>query len=67
MSYLITWVFWRYVLVGPEDRRSRSRDGNSLSAMWCRFKGHPNGIVYYAGPTATEPDTRCVDCDEDLG
>lgn len=36
----------------------------SLYNAWCRFRGHPNGIRYYA--LADEPDYTCIDCGEYL-
>ena len=34
--------------------------------LWCRYKGHPNGIVFYnAG--GEEPDTSCKDCGDEIG
>lgn len=40
---------------------------HKLQIILCRIKGHPNGIIYYTGASATEPDNRCKDCFEDIG
>jgi len=37
----------------------------SLLNLWCRLRGHPEGVVYYS--SGFEPDMRCKTCGEDLG
>lgn len=65
--HLFTFEFWRYVLRGPRYRQLLPREPMPyFRAAWCRFRGHPNGIIYYTGPMATEPDNRCKDCYEEL-
>jgi hypothetical protein len=34
--------------------------------VWCRFRGHPRGEVYY-NPGGLEPDHSCRDCGETIG
>jgi len=34
--------------------------------FFCRWRGHPNGIVF-VNVWGVEPDTRCMDCGDDLG
>ena len=48
--------FWKYVFEKNEGWRN----------ILCRMRNHPNGIVYYTGPTALEPDYHCVDCGEEI-
>jgi hypothetical protein len=56
MRWLTLW-WWRYLLAGCKG----------WGHFWCRARGHPNGVWWYAGPLATEPDMRCKDCGENLG
>ena len=61
------WFFpswWAYVF-GMEYTRKPYR--LSWRVISCRIRGHPCGIVFFAGPLATEPDTHCKDCGDDLG
>jgi len=51
---------WRYLFGKPFNRPL------DRHIVWCRLKGHPNGIVYYRS-TGDCPDTRCKDCGEDIG
>jgi hypothetical protein len=47
---------WRYALDNPTD----------FNNFLCRFKGHPDGPRYF-NVNGTEPDMRCINCNEDLG
>ncbi len=56
MNRWLTPSWWSYLLDGC----------GSLRQFICRARGHPEGMVWYntGGP---EPDTRCNNCNEDLG
>jgi hypothetical protein len=36
-----------------------------LERLWCRYRGHPHGEVYYS--SGDEPDHHCNDCGEEIG
>ena len=38
---------------------------SNLRRLWCRIKGHPNGVWWYT-PHGLEPDYHCVDCGDEL-
>lgn len=59
-AFVHPW-WWKYMLKAPE-----SCDASYWRGVWCRFRGHPNGEVYY-NPGGFEPDHSCVDCGENLG
>ena len=56
----LTADWWHYLLSRPSGGNGR------WLAFWCRAKNHPNGVRWYT-LTGLEPDTRCVDCDDNLG
>lgn len=56
--------YWRYLF---SSTRCGKYERPTVSIIWCRIKGHPNGVIYFTGPTANEPDMHCVDCGDDLG
>lgn len=53
--------WWKYLLEKPAEETNR------LVALWCRAKGHKDGVVWYTSVNATEPDMRCKKCFDDLG
>ena len=58
------WLFtkdcWSYLL----EKRS-DNEVPWLKVIWCRWNGHPAGIVYY-NPSGLEPDYTCRCCGDDL-
>ena len=66
---LPVWGEWRYWLRNGESLRLRwirLTEETRLERIWCRLKGHPNGMVFY-NVNGYEPDTSCVDCGEEIG
>ena len=59
-SLLFAFEGWEYLLSKPFNRPL------DRHIVWCRMKGHPNGIVFYRS-NGDCPDTRCRDCGEDIG
>ena len=55
IRWFMPW-FWKYLLT----------DCKSWFHLWCRAKGHPNGMIWI-NMGGEEPDTHCVDCGEELG
>jgi len=58
--WFFTKDYWSYLL---------ARKSNWVSwptVLWCRFRNHPEGIVYY-NPGGLEPDYHCRNCGDDLG
>jgi len=57
MNYLVflfsPW-WWEYLLEKPL----------TIEKLWCRFRGHPNGVIWYSN--GFEPDMRCKDCGDEL-
>lgn len=50
---------WAYILSPPAE------DTRRWTAIWCRWRGHPNGVYYY-NPGGFEPDMHCKGCHDDL-
>jgi hypothetical protein len=68
MTFVLNWMRW----LRPEwwaylFEKSRRPDWCSWPVrLWCRYWGHPVGVVWYnAG--GLEPDMRCTRCGDDLG
>ena len=58
------WIFYEIeyakYLFGPADNPYFC---SKWKRIRCRYKGHPNGSIYYNfSINATEPDDRCKDC-----
>ena len=60
--------FWllKILFAAPADRDSRFLILDWWRSFLCRWKGHPNGIIYY-NPYGWEPDDRCKDCGDRCG
>jgi hypothetical protein len=59
---------WGYLLSPLRDRHypGTSPAINWLRAIWCRWRGHPEGVWWFnAG--GSEPDMHCKGCGDDLG
>lgn len=56
MPVWLDYHWWRYVFAKHEG----------ILNIWCRMRGHPNGVVWYRS-YGLEPDMCCKDCGEDLG
>lgn len=53
--------YWKYMFA------PRAYDDMSwLTVLWCRYKGHPHGVVWY-NASGNEPDMSCKNCGDDLG
>lgn len=44
----------------------KSPDHSWFTVIWCRFRGHPRGIIWY-NLNGLEPDMTCKGCGDDLG
>ena len=71
VKYILTSIFslqwlcidsWKYYFGGFKDLYFKQY----IKRIICRFKGHPNGVIYY-NPGGFEPNWCCKDCGEDLG
>jgi hypothetical protein len=51
----------RSYLFAPKDE-----DVSWPRVVWCRFRGHPYGVIWY-NPNGMEPDMTCTNCYDDLG
>ena len=54
---------WRYFFKG--FRWWQLTEGTKIERVICRFRGHPNGEVYFSN--WDEPDHHCRDCGEEIG
>lgn len=39
---------------------------NWFEVLYCRFRGHPRGVIWYR-VNGMEPDMTCKGCGDDLG
>ena len=46
---------WRYLTEWP----------CTWTKFWCRFRGHPAGVVWFT--QGYEPDMHCKNCGDDIG
>lgn len=53
--------WWQYVL-----EKRVSNDVSWFTTIWCRMRGHPEGIVFY-NFSGYEPDYSLKNCGDDLG
>ena len=53
--------WWQYLL------EPKCKDVSWLTAIWCRVRGHPAGVVWFTLSDRLEPDMSCKDCGDDLG
>lgn len=60
LSFLRSWEGRRYLFAKPYNIPL------DIHIVWCRIKGHPNGVVFYR-TYGDCPDTRCKDCGEEIG
>jgi len=58
------WGEWRYFL--KDFHWWQLFEETKLERLWCRFKGHPKGEVYW-NPGGDEPDHHCSTCGENIG
>lgn len=57
-------IWWyKYLFERPS---AYYNDVGWLRTIWCRLRNHPDGPIYYTGPTATEPDMHCKNCGDEL-
>ena len=49
----------------PLGRGGESKWLDYCRRIYCRYKGHPNGQVYY-NPNGYEPDYHCKDCGDEI-
>ena len=55
-EYNIAFQMYRYLFAADWTWRK----------VWCRYRGHPHGAIFY-NPGGTEPNDRCIDCGDHLG
>lgn len=55
MIKFIDICFWRYLF----------ENNTGWNNVWCRFREHPAGPVYYTS-LGIEPDFRCKNCGEHI-
>lgn len=68
VTFVTNWMrwlqkgWWAYLFEKP-----RRPDWCSWPArLWCRYRGHPCGVVWY-NVGGLEPDMSCKRCADDLG
>ncbi len=47
-------------------KEKKGEEVSRWTHFWCRFRGHPCGVVFY-NPGGWEPDMSCKNCGEELG
>ena len=57
----LTLYWYKYLFKKP----STYNGVNWFTAIWCRLRNHPAGVVYYS--SGWEPNTHCKNCGDDLG
>jgi len=53
--------FWGYLF---EKRANKEIPWRIV--LWCRWRGHPSGVVWFTDTEATEPDMSCRNCGDEL-
>lgn len=56
LPYWLSKSWWLFVCEKPF----------SFTAFFCRWQGHPDGVVWY-NTNGLEPDMTCKNCGDDLG
>ena len=56
--------WWKY-LFAPRSYTAQSYGTSWYRIIQCRYRGHPNGPVWYSD--RWEPNWDCKDCSDDLG
>jgi hypothetical protein len=64
LKYFTIW-WWQYIFA-PLSNYQRLYEISPIKVFVCRWKGHPNGEIYY-NIGGDEPDHHCKDCEDDLG
>jgi hypothetical protein len=41
-------------------------DVSHFTAIWCRIRRHPAGVIWYTSTPECGPDMRCRKCGDDL-
>jgi len=55
-------IWWyKYLFAKP----SNYFDVSWFTAIWCRLRNHPAGVVYY-NPSGWEPNYHCKNCGDEL-
>lgn len=65
---LLQWFkssYWNYLINGAHFPGDTYADGFTWTALFCRMRSHPDGVVWYS--QGLEPDMTCRNCGDNLG